>query len=71
MKFSLNLKYMTYKRAIANFEALKANMIAVSKDVKVRQQLQHIASLSLFEVIQTQEQADIFMKSLLAARPKP
>jgi len=62
---------MTYERSIANFEALKASMIAACKDVKVRHQLQHIASLSLFEVIQTQEQADIFMKSLLAARPKP
>jgi hypothetical protein len=62
---------MTYQRAIANFEALKANMVAACEDVKVRRQLEHIASLSLYEVIQTQEQADIFMKSLLAAKPKP
>jgi len=62
---------MTYKRAIANFEALKANMIAACEDVKFRQKIQYIASLSLYEVIQTQEQADIFMKSLQAAKPKP
>jgi hypothetical protein len=60
---------MTYERSLANFEALKAKVIAAGQDIKVKQQLEHIGSLSLYEVIQTQQQADVFMKTLLAAKP--
>jgi len=55
---------MTYKRLLANFEALKEQLKAVNKDAKLKQQLEHIASLPLHEVIKTQKQADIFMNVL-------
>lgn len=64
MKFFLNLKYMTHKRLLANFEALKAALKAGNLDPKVKQELKHIVSLPLHKVIKTQEQADIFMKVL-------
>lgn len=60
---------MTYKRLIADFEALKDQLVVASQDVQLQQELKHISSLSLYEVIKTQEQADIFMKTLLAPEP--